>query len=54
MAEIAYVPLTQEDNAFWLTRAALADYGEHVPPGLMSGLLVLEAHKAVRRQRRPT
>jgi tetratricopeptide (TPR) repeat protein len=43
MAEIAYVPLTREDDAFWLTRAALADYGEHAPPGLMSGLLVLEA-----------
>ena len=35
------MPLTREDDAFWLARAALADYGPRPPPGLMSGLLAL-------------
>ncbi len=47
MAEIAYVPLAHEDDAFWLARSALAGYAARSraapPPGLMSGLLALEA-----------
>jgi len=47
MAELDYGPLARQDDAFWLTRSALADYartrGAHVPAGLMSGLLQLEA-----------
>ena len=43
LAEIAYVPFARDDDAFWLARAAFADYGDHPPPGLMSGVLVLEA-----------
>lgn len=51
MAEIAYVPLAREDDAFWLARAALAGYGAHPPPGLMSGLLALEARTLLELQR---
>src|SRR5262249_44976543 len=43
MAEIAYLLLARQDDAFWLARAALAGYGDHPPPGLMSRLLILEA-----------
>jgi CHAT domain-containing protein len=51
MAEIAYVPLIREDDAFWLARAALADYGSKPPPGLMSGLLALEARALMELER---
>jgi CHAT domain-containing protein len=43
MAEIAYLLLARQDDAFWLTRAARAGYGDHPPPGLLSTLLIVEA-----------
>ncbi len=55
MAEIAYVPLAREDDAFWLARSALADYAYHgapgPPPGLMSSLLALEARTLLELER---
>jgi CHAT domain-containing protein len=43
MAELDYLLLARQDDAFWLARAAQAGYGDHPPPGLMSRLLIVEA-----------
>jgi CHAT domain-containing protein len=43
MAELAYLMLARQDDAFWLARAARAAYGAHPPPGLMSRLVTVEA-----------
>jgi len=51
MAELAYVLLARQDDAFWLARAALAGYGDHPPPGLTSGLLTLEARTLLESER---
>ncbi|MEJ0036405.1 MAG: CHAT domain-containing protein [Gammaproteobacteria bacterium] len=51
MAELAYVLLARQDDAFWLARAALAGYGDRPPPGLTSGLLVLEARTLLESER---
>ena len=51
MAELAYVLLARQDDAFWLSRAALAGYGDHPPQGLTSGLLILEARTLLESER---
>jgi CHAT domain-containing protein len=51
MAELAYMPLARQDDAFWLARAALADYGNGSPPGLVSALLFLEARTLLEAER---
>jgi CHAT domain-containing protein/tetratricopeptide (TPR) repeat protein len=43
MAHLANLLLARQDDAFWLARAARAGYGDHPQPGLMSGLLIIEA-----------
>jgi CHAT domain-containing protein len=43
MAEIAYGKISREDDAYWLARMALNDFGEHASAGLQSALLSLQA-----------
>ena len=43
MAEIAYGKIGREDDAYWLARMALSDFGSHISAGLRSALYSLQA-----------
>jgi hypothetical protein len=49
--ELAYGKLSREDDASWLARVALADFGAHASPALRSTLLSLQARTLLESER---